>query len=651
MSDEPHRDPDLPVTPQGPGDAPEGEANGGSAARLPPKTAAPADVEGPSVVPSEATAADAPQSDALKDDATKSGDAQPSHPVGAALPVPVVAMVAAEPEPASDGAKVAEGDESDDVVAAAPSPPPESPPPESPDAPSALSSDALVLANPPRSAGDASRLVPRRSAAAMSLPVLCALLFMGTAIGVSRAPGTVSTLAPPSSASVSLASSGGIAGLALPDADVETDAGTSDAAPPFEPVWRVARGKDDATLAHHEGTVGKRSLTQALLRAGLGKADVAHIQKAFEGVRRFEHPGPKDTFAFLKAKGDGRVTAFEYAESPSEVWQAREVDGKLAGHKLELHIERKAVRAALVVTDGVESACAKAGYGDDLAHALDEALDGHMDLSDVKRGARVRVVAIEEKVEGTLVHYPRVDAVEYQPPKGSKLRVYFHERPVEEGRRRHRERTGNNGHTGAGHYDERGQRPYRGIWRAPIPFARVTSRYNPRRLHPVLKVVMPHNGVDFGASTGTPVRASAPGTVKSVGDSGPCGNMVAIDHAAGLTSAYCHLSRFASGIHPGQHIEARQLVGYVGQTGRATGPHLHFAVKRGDQFIDPLAMKLDGVHALPAADRATFQARRAELDKELDAIPLPGLVPGDDAGDGESDDEIKDAVDADAAAP
>jgi murein DD-endopeptidase MepM/ murein hydrolase activator NlpD len=166
----------------------------------------------------------------------------------------------------------------------------------------------------------------------------------------------------------------------------------------------------------------------------------------------------------------------------------------------------------------------------------------------------------------------------------------------------------------------------------------------------VLKVVMPHNGVDFGASTGTPVRAAAPGTVKSAGDSGPCGNMVAIDHAAGLTSAYCHLSRFAPGIHPGQHIEARQLVGYVGQTGRATGPHLHFAVKRGDQFIDPLAMKLDGVHALPAGERSAFQARRAELDKELDAIPLPSMVPGDDAGDGD-DDEIKDAVEADAGTP
>jgi murein DD-endopeptidase MepM/ murein hydrolase activator NlpD len=427
------------------------------------------------------------------------------------------------------------------------------------------------------------------------------------------------------------------------DTAADSDAGSPDAAPPFEPVWRVSRGKDDAAVTHHEGAVGKRSLGQALLRAGLSKAEVAQVQKSFEGVRRFEHPNAKDTFAFLKAKSDGHLMAFEYAESPSEVWQAREEDGKLRGRKLELHIERKVVRAALVVADGVESACAKAGYGDDLAHALDEALDGHMDLSDVKRGARVRVLGVEEKVEGTIVHYPRVDAVEYLPPKGNKLRIYFHERPVEEGRRRHRERV-------TGHYDEHGQRPYRGIWRAPIPFARITSRYNPRRLHPVLKVVMPHNGVDFGASTGTPVRAAAPGTVKSAGDSGPCGNMVAIDHAAGLTSAYCHLSRFAPGIHPGQHIEARQLVGYVGQTGRATGPHLHFAVKRGDQFIDPLAMKLDGVHALPAGERSAFQARRAELDKELDAIPLPSMVPGDDAGDGD-DDEIKDAVEADAGTP
>ena len=152
-------------------------------------------------------------------------------------------------------------------------------------------------------------------------------------------------------------------------------------------------------------------------------------------------------------------------------------------------------------------------------------------------------------------------------------------------------------------------------------------------MHPVLHVVMPHNGIDFGATTGTPVYAASSGTVHSAGDSGPCGNMVQIDHTSNLSTAYCHLSRFAAGIHPGQHVEARQLVGYVGQTGRVTGPHLHFAVKRGGTFIDPMALKMDGVRTLPPSDREVFAKRRAELDVALESITLPsadGVAAPDD---------------------
>jgi murein DD-endopeptidase MepM/ murein hydrolase activator NlpD len=160
-----------------------------------------------------------------------------------------------------------------------------------------------------------------------------------------------------------------------------------------------------------------------------------------------------------------------------------------------------------------------------------------------------------------------------------------------------------------------------------VPLARIASRFNPTRMHPVLHVIMPHNGVDFAAPTGTPIYASASGVVKSAGDSGPCGNMVQIDHPGGLTSAYCHMSRFAPGLHAGQHVEPRQLIGYVGQTGRATGPHLHFAIKRGDVYIDPLALKLDGMRVVPIPYRDEFAKARADADAALDAISLPRAQP------------------------
>ena len=92
------------------------------------------------------------------------------------------------------------------------------------------------------------------------------------------------------------------------------------------------------------------------------------------------------------------------------------------------------------------------------------------------------------------------------------------------------------------------------------------------------------------------------------------------------------MSRFASGVHVGEHVETRQLIGYVGQTGRATGPHLHFAIKRNNVFIDPLGMKLDGVRVVPPSQRDAFEQTRGALDKELDAIALPPIA-GADAGE------------------
>jgi murein DD-endopeptidase MepM/ murein hydrolase activator NlpD len=156
-----------------------------------------------------------------------------------------------------------------------------------------------------------------------------------------------------------------------------------------------------------------------------------------------------------------------------------------------------------------------------------------------------------------------------------------------------------------------------------VPLARISSRFNPRRVHPTLHIVMPHNGVDFAAPPGTPVYSAQAGSVVSAGDGGPCGNMVQVKHANGLVTAYCHLQRFAPGLHSGQRLEVRQLVGYVGQTGRATGPHLHFAVKRGEVYVDPLALKLDGVRVLPVEQRDEFAKTRVELDGVLDGVPLP----------------------------
>jgi hypothetical protein len=142
-------------------------------------------------------------------------------------------------------------------------------------------------------------------------------------------------------------------------------------------------------------------------------------------------------------------------------------------------------------------------------------------------------------------------------------------------------------------------------------------------MHPVLHVVKPHTGMDYGAAMGTPVGACSFGTVTFVGVAGPCGNTVKIDHAGSVETGYCHLSRFAEGLKVGDKVTRLQPIGYVGSTGRSTGPHLHFFVKRNGEFIDPESLHLDALRVLPADERAVFMEHKAQYDAKLDAIALP----------------------------
>ena len=141
-----------------------------------------------------------------------------------------------------------------------------------------------------------------------------------------------------------------------------------------------------------------------------------------------------------------------------------------------------------------------------------------------------------------------------------------------------------------------------------------------RRVHPVLGYVKAHQGVDYGAPTGTPVWAVGDGTVSRSGWNGGCGRSVTLHHRNGLDTVYCHLSAVA--VHHGAHVSQKQVIGMVGQTGLATGPHLHYAVKRGGAFVNPLHLKVPREAPLAREQRADFEVKVAPLRAKLDASPV-----------------------------
>ncbi len=143
-----------------------------------------------------------------------------------------------------------------------------------------------------------------------------------------------------------------------------------------------------------------------------------------------------------------------------------------------------------------------------------------------------------------------------------------------------------------GYYDSEGKSLKTGFSRYPVAFPRITSRFNPNRYHPILKVSRAHAGTDFGANAGTPVRATADGTVTFAGNSGGYGRLVKIQHISGFETRYAHLSRFGSGIRSGVRVRQGQEIGYVGSSGLATAPHLHYELRRNGTAVDAMRAKL-----------------------------------------------------------
>ncbi len=381
---------------------------------------------------------------------------------------------------------------------------------------------------------------------------------------------------------------------------------------PLPHTFRVADLATDSHTSIVTGTVGKHPFLAALAASGMSNKEQRRVLAGFAGVKNLDRCDARDAFTYATA--DGRVIAFEFIPAGAmdgttfDFFQAREdAASKLPAARVSIPVQRKRITAGVVVGADLRTSLASAGLNEHVETLLDDALDGHADLADLRAGTRLRIVATEERIENAFAGYAPIDAIEYTPIGKPSIRVYWFKK-------------GSSEHSAhGGYYDGDGRQPYHGGWRSPVPMARISSRFDPNRMHPVLHVVMPHNGVDFAAPSGTPVYAAAAGTIRSVGDGGPCGNMVQIDHPNGLTTAYCHLSKFGP-ISPGQHVETRQLIAYVGQTGRATGPHLHFAVKRGDVFLNPLSMKLDGVRIVPPRLRPEFDALKHSIDAEVDAI-------------------------------
>lgn len=166
----------------------------------------------------------------------------------------------------------------------------------------------------------------------------------------------------------------------------------------------------------------------------------------------------------------------------------------------------------------------------------------------------------------------------------------------------------------ANYYDAAGNCLQKAFLKAPLSFRKITSHYSNRRFHPILRIYRPHHGVDYAAAPGTPVSATCGGKVTFAGRRGQYGNLVVLNHPNGYATYYGHLSRLAKGLRAGRPVGQGDVIGYVGATGLASGPHLHYEVRRAGAVVNPLSVKGAASGSVPARLMTEFGNTVARLD-------------------------------------
>jgi murein DD-endopeptidase MepM/ murein hydrolase activator NlpD len=373
--------------------------------------------------------------------------------------------------------------------------------------------------------------------------------------------------------------------------------------------------ESDPSLTIVTGRVPRNgTLSNALRGSGVSPEMVETVARSLRGVFDVRQARPGDFYALIR-DASGQLLSFEYQRGRSDVYRVeRDTAGNLNASRETAALERRVIQLGGVVKRSLFDSLTDLGEGPGLVHAFTDIFAWDFDFSTQTRpGDEFRVVFEKYYDKDGFVRYGRVQAAEYRAARKDFVAVWFEDE---------------NG--AGGYYSPDGNSLKRSFLAAPLKYSRISSRYTMSRLHPILHSRRPHEGVDYAAPVGTPVWAVADGEVIFAGWSGGFGRMVRVKHRNGYMSSYAHLSRFARGLSVGQHVAQKQLVGFVGATGLATGPHLDFRMAQNGRFIDPLRLRIDSGEPIPPRARSRFvklrETRLAELREAQPALVLDAAM-------------------------
>lgn len=267
-----------------------------------------------------------------------------------------------------------------------------------------------------------------------------------------------------------------------------------------------------------------------------------------------------------------------------------------------LNLETRTVVKSGEIRSSLFSATDEVGVPDAIATQLAEIFSGDIDFyRDLRKGDRFSLVYETYNLHGQAIRSGRILSAEFINNQRHYSAYWYQS---EEGKN--------------GYYTAEGKSLRKAFLRSPLEFSRVTSGFSSARVHPVLQISRAHKGVDYGAPIGTKVRAVADGVVDFAGRQGGYGNLIILKHRATYSTAYGHLNGFASGIRKGVRVSQGDTVGYVGRTGLATGPHLHYEFRINSHQVNPLTMALPSAVPLEPSQISRFKTAIAPLQNNLD---------------------------------
>jgi murein DD-endopeptidase MepM/ murein hydrolase activator NlpD len=397
----------------------------------------------------------------------------------------------------------------------------------------------------------------------------------------------------------------------LSETSVQAPVLTAGDLPPFDPGEILLPPKFPRPGATIEVVVRRGDTLEKLFRRlNLSALDLAAI-RALDGVRNTLDQLRAGEIITLE-QDQGMIQKFERRISESEVLTVNRNGGEFAARFTTTPIETRINRAHGEIESSLFRAALAAGVSADTIMRLANDIFGwKVDFAlEIQPGDRFSLIYEQRFRDGRYLDDGQILAAEFVNSGTVHRAIHY---------------TSSDARI-SGYFDLEGRSVRGQFLRAPLDFTRISSNFNLQRRHPILDLIRAHRGVDYAAPTGTVIKAAGEGRVSFAGVQGGYGNVVILEHGSGVSTLYGHMSRFARSLRAGKHVQQGQTIGYVGSTGAATGPHLHYEYRVNGRHKNPRTVPLPDAKPIPPAYRTEFQARRGGMLTELERARESGVV-------------------------